>query len=221
MGCSSSSLEQHEWEPQREDHPHGALARQDLMLPALVLLFTLSRSVKGNDLMRKRHHRAVKGSGRSIPFILICIFGGAPTEIAAQGPLASGSRVRVTAPECELRGQEATFRALRADTLVLETTECPLASVTRLDVSGGQKSHALLGAGIGFAAGALVGLVHCSRDAGGFSDVGMCDLADDDLTLWVAFVIGAMGGLWGGFVGTLIKGIIYKGCQGGGNTLNS
>ena len=46
--------------------------------------------------MRKRHHRAVKGSGRSIPFVLICIFGGAPTEIAAQEPLVSGSRVRVT-----------------------------------------------------------------------------------------------------------------------------
>ena len=100
-------------------------------------------------------NRAVKGSGRSIPFIFICIFGGASTEIAAQEPLASGSRVRVTAPDCALRGEAATFRALRADTLVLETTECPLASVTRLDVSRGQKSHVLLGAGIGFGAGAL------------------------------------------------------------------
>ena len=155
--------------------------------------------------MRKRHYRAVKGSGRFIPFVLICIFGGAPTEIAAQELLASGSRVRVTAPECGLSGQAATFRVLRADTLVLETTECPLAFVTRLDVSGGQKSHALLGAGIGFAAGALVGLVHCSGDAGGFSDAGTCDLADDDLTLWVTFVTGTIGGLAGGFVGILIK----------------
>ena len=144
-------------------------------------------------------------SGCSITFVLICIFVGTPTEMAAQEPLASGSRVRVTAPECELRGQAATFRALRADTLVLGTAECPLASVTRLDVSGGQKSHALLGAGIGFAAGALVGLVHCSGDAGGFSDAGTCDLADDDLTLWVAFVSGAIGGLAGGIVGKWIK----------------
>ncbi len=146
-------------------------------------------------------NRAVTGSERSITFVLICISGGAPTEIAAQEPLVfePGVRVRVTAPDCGLRGRATLrFRALRADTLVLDTTECPLASVTRLDVSGGQKSHALLGAGIGFAAGALVGLVHCSGDAGGFSDAGTCDLADDDLTLWVAFVIGAMGGLAGG-----------------------
>ena len=68
----------------------------------------------------------VKGCGRSIPFILICIFGGASTEMAAQEPLASGSRVRVTAPDCALRGQAATFRALRADTLVLETDGVPL-----------------------------------------------------------------------------------------------
>ena len=157
--------------------------------------------------MRKRHHRAVRGSGCSITFVLICILGGAPTGMAAQEslPVEPGERVRVTAPECELRGQEATFRALRADTLVLETTECPLASVTRLDVSRGQKSNFALGAGIGFAAGALVGLVHCSRDAGGFSDVGMCDLADDDLTLWVTFVIGAIGGAAVGFVGNFIK----------------
>ena len=177
------------------------------MLTGLVLLFTLSRSVNGNDLVRKRHHRAVRGSGPSITLVLICIFGGAPTEIAAQVPLPvePGVRVKVTAPECELREQAATFRALRADTLVLETTECPLASVTRLDVSRGQKSHVLLGAGIGFAAGALVGLVHCSGDAGGFSDAGTCDLGDDDLTLWVTFVIGTIGGIAGGFVGYFIR----------------
>ena len=40
--------------------------------------------------------------------VLACISG----PIAAQESLASGSRVRVTAPECELRGQAATFRAL-------------------------------------------------------------------------------------------------------------
>ena len=163
MGCSSSSLEQHEWEPQREDHRCDDHARQDLMLTGLIQLFTLSQPVNRNDLMRKRHHRAVKGSGPSITLVLICIFGGTPTEMAAQEslPVEPGVRVRVTAAECELRGQVAIFRALRADTLVLETTECPLASVTRLDVSGGQKSHALLGAGIGFAAVALGVVVYC------------------------------------------------------------
>ncbi len=32
-------------------------------------------------------NRAVKGSERSITFVLICIFGGAATEIAAQEQL--------------------------------------------------------------------------------------------------------------------------------------
>ena len=150
--------------------------------------------------MRKRHHRAVKGSGRSIPFVLICIFGGASTEIAAQESLASGSRVRVTAPECELRGQAATFRALRADTLVLETTQCPLASVTRLDVSGGQKSHTLLGAGIGFAAGALGAVVICE-----VVEKGSCELGDDDIRLEAALITGAIVGALGGITGYFIK----------------
>ena len=99
----------------------------------------------------------VASSGRSFTFVIICIFGGASTQIAAQEPLASGSRVRVTAPDCALRGQAATFRALRADTLVLETTECPLASVTRFDVSRGQKSRAGIGILVGAGAGALGG----------------------------------------------------------------
>ena len=145
--------------------------------------------------------KAVAGSAGSITFVLICIFGGASTEIAAQEPLASGSRVRVTAPECGLSGQAATFRALRADTLVLETTECPLASVTRLDVSRGQKSHALLGAGIGLAAGALGAVVFCE-----VVEKGGCELAyDDNATLKAALIVSAIGAVAGGIVGYFIK----------------
>ena len=138
----------------------------------------------------------------ALALAVICIFGGAPTEIAAQEPLASGARVRVTAPDCALRGQAATFRALRADTLVLETTECPMASVTRLDVNRGRRSHTLLGAGIGFAAGALWGVVLCRRKAGHHCGVYG---SDSDFTPLVAGVLGAGGGLVGGFAGYLIK----------------
>ena len=181
-----------------DDHAH-----QDFMLTALVQPRTLSRSVKGNDLMRKRHHRAVKGSGRSILFVLICIFGGAPTEMAAQEslPVEPGVRVRVTAPECELRGQAATFRALRADTLVLGTTECPLASVTRLEVSR-QKSMAVLGVLVGAGAGALGALALClAKDCvyehfnGGRNDF------SNELPL----ILGVVGGVAGFFVGRNIK----------------
>jgi hypothetical protein len=137
-----------------------------------------------------------------ITLVLICVFGGARTEMVAQEPLPvePGVRVRVTAPECELRGHAATFRALRADTLVLETTECPLDSVTRLDVSGGQKSHARLGAGIGFAAVALGTVVYCKT-----VEFSGCVPYDSDLTLAFALIFGALGGVAGGIAGYLIK----------------
>ena len=152
-------------------------------------------------------NRAVAGSGCSVSFVLICIFGGAPTEIAGQEPFSfePGVRVRVTAPDCALRGQAATFRALRADTLVLETTECPLASVTRFDVSRGQKSRAGIGILVGAGAGALGAVIYCSQDKNELSDEGKCVLFDDDTTPFQALIFGAAGGIVGGFVGYLIK----------------
>ncbi len=151
--------------------------------------------------MRKRHHRAVKNSGPSILFVLICIFGGASTEIAAQELLASGSRVRVTAPDCALRGQAATFRALRADTLVLETTECPLSSVTRLDVSRGERSRWARGLGVGFLGGALIGAAYGGTHAG----TDAWDLPTDVAVGLGAAFFGAGGGLVGGIAGYFIK----------------
>ena len=151
--------------------------------------------------------KAVAGSGPSIALVLICIFSGVPTEIAAQEPLPSGSRVRVTALDCGLRGGVTEFRALRADTLVLDTTECPLASVTHLDVSRGQKSHARLGAVIGFLTGALSGAVI------GFS------LGDDPPLFGEPFPFSArnkaaIGFLLGGGGGAIIGALIGKAVHG-------
>ncbi len=142
----------------------------------------------------------------AVTFVLICMFGGAPTEIAAKEPLASGSRVRVTAPDCALREQAATLQALRADTLVLETTECPLASVTRLEVSQGRKTNVGLGIFLGSAAGALGAAVYCSRDANEFSDEGKCEgLGTADYTWPIIFTVGIIGGVVGGIIGYEIK----------------
>ncbi len=142
--------------------------------------------------------RAVLGSGCSILVVFICIFGGAPTEIAGQGRLVlePGSRVRVTAPGCGLREQVTRYRALRAGTLVLDTTECPLASVTRLDVSRGRTSHTALGAGIGLAAGGVGTIIYCKA-----VDEYGCQLFDDDLTPIMALIFGAGGALVGGIAG--------------------
>ena len=153
------------------------------------------------------HNLSDTTSGRSIPFILICIFGDASTEIAAQDALAfePGVRVRVTALECGLRERATRYVAFRADTLVLETTECPIPSVTRFDVSRGRRSHVPLGIGIGLAAGALGTVVYCSGDRFEFSDEGKCELYDSDFTLLATALIGAAGGLVGGIAGHFIK----------------
>ena len=151
--------------------------------------------------MRKRHHRAIKGSGRSLGFVLFCIFGGAASESAAQEPLPvePGVRVRVTAPDCGLRSEATDFRAFRADTLVLETTECALASVTRLDVSRGQKSNAVVGFFVGAGLGLVGSLAVCN-----FTDT--CQVfSDNDVRGDVVAVTAAMGAGVGAIVGYFIK----------------
>ena len=93
----------------------------------------------------------------------------------------------------------ATFRALRADTLVLETTQCPLASVTRLDVSGGRKSNAVVGFLVGAGLGLVGSLAVCN-----FTDT--CQVfSDNDVRGDVVTVSGLMGGALGGITGYLIK----------------
>ena len=149
-------------------------------------------------------NRAVKASARSVTFVLICIFGGAPTEIAAQEPLPlePGVRVRVTALDCGLRVRATEFRALRAETLVLDTTECPLASVTRLDVSRGQKSHAMLGAVIGASAGVFGTLAYCE---GGNCGLRILSGPENDLTSVLVITFGVVGIIVGAKVGNAIK----------------
>ena len=83
-------------------------------------------------------------------------------------PVEVGSRVRVTAPGLGIYRQVATLEAWRGDTLVLaaeRTMNCPLASVTRLEVSRGREQStgtaALVGFLVGSGVGAGLGLVLC------------------------------------------------------------
>ena len=94
------------------------------------------------------------------------------------------------------------FRALRADTLVLDTTECPLASVTRLDVSRGQKSHARLGVIIGAAAGVFGTLAYCE---GGNCGLSILYGPENDVTSVLAIAFGIVGVIVGGNVGNAFK----------------
>jgi len=129
------------------------------------------------------------------------------TAVAQQQPppLEPGARVRVTAPDLGISKQVATFEAVRGDTLVVLAESrmfCPLASVTRLDVYGGQKSNTLKGMGygllIGAGVGVLVGAVVPCRDALDFSYESDC-----------VKIGGAAGAVVGLLVGTTV-GLLNK-----------
>ncbi len=108
--------------------------------------------------------------------ILVAILAFVPLVSAtAQDslPVRAGDRVRVTAPDLGIRKQAGRFAALRADTLVVavadSTMTLPVASMTRLEVSRGQKSRAGQGAGIGLLGGGLLGFLisrNCTEGTG-------------------------------------------------------
>ncbi len=96
--------------------------------------------------------------------ILVAILSFVPlTSATAQEPppVKVGDRVRVTAPY--VRSREGTVQLLTTDSLVMRPgygawpVAIPLASVTRLEVSRGQKSRMGRGAGIGLLGGGLLG----------------------------------------------------------------
>ena len=127
-----------------------------------------------------------------------------PTTLAAQEPppIERGERVRVTAPDCGMRGLKTSVQALRGDTLVLDTTECPLASVIGLDVSRGRKSHLLTGAGIGLLVGAGAGVLIVAT-AG---DLNNCDpFTPTQCALILGGIPAGSGLLLGSVLGLLIK----------------
>jgi hypothetical protein len=78
-------------------------------------------------------------------------------------PIHRGQLVRLTAPDLGFNRQTAVFRMLRNDTLVVAVRDsavhCPVASVTGLDVSRGQRSWAGVGALFGAVGGAGLGVV--------------------------------------------------------------
>ncbi len=150
--------------------------------------------LKRGVAMRNRRLTAT-GPMHSVAVALICILVGPQTDMAAQEPLQPGARVRVTAPDCGLRGQATIYQALRADTLVLVTTECPMASVTRLEVSRGRNTHVEAGVYLGVPAGALATLAICR----------WVEPPCGDLTVDLAFFFGALGGLLGAIVGYAIE----------------
>ena len=119
-------------------------------------------------------------------------------------PLEPGQRVRVTAPDLGIRKQVGRFEALRGDTLVVaaadSTMTFPVVSVTRLELSWGQRSMARRGAGIGFLSGATIGAI-IGFAAGDDTNCFICFTAEDKAAAG-AIVLGGIGALIGLAVGS-------------------
>jgi len=114
--------------------------------------------------------------------------------------------VRITAPELGVEKQSATFDALEGSTLVVTadtTMRYPLASVTRLEMFAGKRSHPWRGAGIGFLAGWAVGFAAWhAAGAGCYEGTSQSACA--------AVLGGGLGAVTGALLGALAGGLIFK-----------
>jgi hypothetical protein len=131
-----------------------------------------------------------------------------PTIAMAQQPrVAPGQRVRVTAPDVGLTRAPATLEAIDGGELVLRTDatrRVPLASVARLEMYAGRRSHWLLGAGIGFVAGA--GATYLVLNPPGSSSTALCDQSANQDAIGTGECLGltALGGVAGAGLGALV-----------------
>jgi hypothetical protein len=120
-------------------------------------------------------------------------------------PLKPGDRIRATASTLSPSPLVGTVVAFEANSLMVQrgtgTRRLSLASLTRLEMSQGRRSHAALGAGIGLLVGAGVGAVigsGCKAIIVPVSSEGGCIAVG-------AAVIGGAGALVGAVTGALVR----------------
>jgi hypothetical protein len=120
-------------------------------------------------------------------------------------PLKPGDRIRATAPTLSPSPLVGTVVAFEANSLMVKrgtgTRRLSLASLTRLEMSQGRRSHAALGAGIGLLVGAGVGAVigsGCKAIIVPVSSEGGCIAVG-------AAAIGGAGALVGAVTGALVR----------------
>ncbi len=128
------------------------------------------------------------------------VYGPAVSAQDAPAAPAPGATVRVTTPSQRLEG---TLAVLLADSLVLTDRSgrreaLALASVRRVEVAAGRRSHVWLGAAIGAGVGAAGGLLY----ANAIQDVLE---TDEDPSLAGAALGALIGAPIGAAVGLLIK----------------
>jgi hypothetical protein len=118
---------------------------------------------------------------------------------AQERSLGPGDRVRVLATTPRLVREVCTVLELRPDTLMVNwdgELAIPLASIRKLEVSRGRKSHTVLGGAIGFAVGFVPMFALCQ--AGSCGDLGdgvtTCCL---EMGVWTGTLTGVVGALLG------------------------
>jgi hypothetical protein len=134
---------------------------------------------------------------------------GISTEALAQDtpPIAEGQRVRVSTESGATH--EGLVTAISAGGLQLQGEDgslrfsVPIASMTQLEVSRGQRSKAGVGFLVGAGGGVLGTLVYCGGEN--------CLFFDEDLTPAMALIWGTVGGVVGALVGWTIKADRWEG----------
>ncbi len=157
--------------------------------------------------------------------ILVAILAFVPLASATgqvqQPPIERGARVRVTTPpppcptwytSCtrdSLRRYVGTFVEWKADTLVVETKGHTLAllwdSVTKLEVSQGQKRNTREGALMGLLVGGVAGAVIAAAIYEEYECGHLCFVDPATIPMAVAVGVGLGGVAVGATIGSLIK----------------
>jgi hypothetical protein len=141
---------------------------------------------------------------------VVVLFLLLPGLAVAQPPqLAPGQQVRATAREFGLVRAPATIEAVAGDTLVLRagaTRLVPLASVERLEVRTGRRSHWLLGGGVGFVVGA--GVTYAVLSSGGSTALCNRSQNQDAMSTGECLGLAAAGGVVGAGLGALVGAFI-------------
>lgn len=154
-----------------------------------------------------------------IPLALGCL---APALMGQQVP-HPGDRVRLDVP-CGSFGEyadphpssrcrvEGSLVRLAADSITLNVAGGAqvygIQSIDRLEVSQGQRSHALLGAGVGFVVG--TGIAYLIVESGGSTSLCDQNANQDAIGTWECVGVVALGGAVGAGLGYIIGGRIHS-----------
>jgi len=133
-------------------------------------------------------------------FLLLFSISASPAQAQGIPGISPGDRVRVTAPECDLKKKKGTFISFDDDlfsaTLDDQDIGCPVGALTRLDVSVGERKWwkaSMIGLGVGAGVGAITAVVFVSQAS-----------EYDDMTAVAAIVFGMLSVGAGLVTGTII-----------------